>query len=94
MIEIHRELLREAEIILREIHENKIRIKVFAPNLLKVEGVLTEETKSQIRLRKAQIIEILSPKCRYCEIALEPLDKATEEQIWFCPMGCQTVTPK
>jgi hypothetical protein len=93
-MEIQEKLLREAEIILRNLQAQGISFEVSGKNDLRAEGVLTDKTRQKIRLWKAQIIELLSPKCENCTSAMMVIEQNEVTKTWFCPLGCKSMIEK
>lgn len=93
-MEIQERILREAEIVLRNLQAQGIYFEVTGKNELRAKGVLTDNTRQKIRLWKAKIIELLSPKCENCTSAKIVIEQNEVTKTWFCPLGCKSMIEK
>lgn len=62
-IERHKILEISGVWLLSELQKQGVRFEVIGENALSVKGGMTPEQKENVRLRKREIIEALSPKC-------------------------------
>ncbi len=89
-MEIYERLLQEAEIVFRNLQAQGIEFEVTGKNTLQTAGVLTDASRQKIKVWKAQIIHILSPKCERCGCVLQFLKNPGDKKLWMCPMGCES----
>ena len=73
--------------LLSELKKEGVKISVTGANGLHIQGEITPAQKELVRVWKRQLIELLSPKCKNCNLSMNLIENG---EIWFCPFGCES----
>jgi hypothetical protein len=76
-MELYKQIEKEAETVLSEFQASGLSLVVTGKTSLRIKGEATPQQIEQLRKRKAQLINQLSPKC-------------SNGNLWFCPLGCES----
>ena len=90
-MEIQKRMAKEGGRVLRELQAQDIGFEITPANTLRITARTTAKQFELIRLWKAQIVEMISPHCSNCNLAMKLIENG---KLWFCPFGCESKKAK